>query len=77
MPCILVWLFHFVVINFSLVIYKFCQVRHQNFHDWSTGYAVKVFCDTDKVYGCDEGSWEGGGWMRVADVNMVHVHTRA
>ena len=48
-------------------------MRHQNFHDWSPGYVVKVFCDMERVCGCDKGSGEGGGWMRVADVNMVHV----
>ena len=34
-------------------------------------YAVKVFCDMERVYGCDEVSGKGGGWMRVADINMT------
>ena len=37
----------------------------------STGYAVRVYCDMDRVCGCDEGRrGEGGGWMRVADIDM-------
>ena len=37
----------------------------------SPGYAVKVFCDMERVCGCDEGRGEGGGWMRVANINMT------
>ena len=29
----------------------------------SPGYPVKVYCDMERVCGCDG----GGGWMRVAD----------
>ena len=32
---------------------------------------VKVYCDMERVCGCDGGSGEGGGWMRVADINMT------
>ena len=32
---------------------------------------VKVYCDMERVCGCGEGSGEGGGWMRVADINMT------
>ena len=32
---------------------------------------MKVFCDMERVCGCDEGSGDGGGWMRVADINMT------
>ena len=32
---------------------------------------MKVFCDIERVCGCDEGIEEGGGWMRVADINMT------
>ena len=35
------------------------------------GYAVKVHCDMERVCGCDEGSGESVGWMRVADINMT------
>ena len=35
----------------------------------SPGYAVKVYCDMERVCGCGEGSGEGGGWMRVADIS--------
>ena len=31
------------------------------------GYAVKVYCDMERVCGCDG----GGGWMRVADIDMT------
>ena len=37
----------------------------------SPGYAVKVFCDMERVCGCDGGRGEGGGWMRVANINMT------
>ena len=37
----------------------------------SPGYAVKVFCDMERVCGCDEGRGEGEGWMRVANINMT------
>ena len=37
----------------------------------SPGYAVKVFCDMERVCGCGEGREGGGGWMRVADINMT------
>ncbi|CAI8046351.1 hypothetical protein GBAR_LOCUS25630, partial [Geodia barretti] len=33
-----------------------------------TGRVVQVFCDMERVCGCDEG---GGGWTRVADINMT------
>ena len=35
------------------------------------GYAVKVYCDMERVCGCDEGSGGSVGWMRVADINMT------
>ena len=40
-------------------------------HYWlhsSPGYAVKVFCDMERVCGCSGG---GGGWMRVAHIDMT------
>ena len=33
-------------------------------------YAVKVYCDMERVCGCDG----GGGWMRVADINMIRFN---
>ena len=35
------------------------------------GYAVKVYCDMERVCGCDEGSGGSVGWMRVADIDMT------
>ena len=35
------------------------------------GYAVKVYCDMERVCGCDEGRRGRGGWMRVADIDMT------
>ncbi|CAI8001679.1 hypothetical protein GBAR_LOCUS3249 [Geodia barretti] len=43
-------------------------------HYWvqsSPGYVVKMFCDMERVCGCDEGRGEGGGWVRVANINMT------
>ena len=35
------------------------------------GYAVQVYCDMERVCGCDEGRRGRGGWMRVADIDMT------
>ena len=32
---------------------------------------MKVYCDMERVCGCDERRGEGGGWMRVADIDMT------
>ena len=32
---------------------------------------MKVFWVMERMYGCDEGKGEEGGWMRVADINMT------
>ena len=32
---------------------------------------MKVFCDMKRVCGCDEGRGEGGGWMKVANIDMT------
>ena len=37
----------------------------------SPGDTVKVFCDMERVCGCDEGREEGGGWIRVANIDMT------
>ena len=39
----------------------------------SPGYAVKVFCDMERVCGCDEGRGEGEGWMRVNISYQYHI----
>ena len=35
----------------------------------SPGYPVKVYCDMERVCGCDG----GGGWTRVADIDMTRT----
>ena len=51
-----------------------CLYMHEGYY-WlksSPGYAVKVFCDMERVCGCDGRRGEGRrGWMRVANINMT------
>ena len=53
----------------SCLVYNvFCNTHTGEY--WvqrSHGYAVKVYCDMERVCGCDG----GGGWMRVADIDMT------
>ena len=60
------------VIIFMLHSLNLCQLCVG--HYWlqsSPGYAVKVFCDMERVCGCSGG---GGGWMRVAHIDMTQLN---
>ena len=60
---------------FHTIIYCFRNLLYRTGYFWlqssSPGYAVKVFCDIERVCGCDEGREEGGGWMRVENIDMT------